>query len=655
MPSAPAPASPSTGSSPRCEPPGRAPRPRPARRPPGPSGSVRPSATPPDSVADDVKATAGDVGSRRPEGRRRHQGRRREDRPNGSRRGPQDDLDHAVPVPAAPPGRPRARPRRRRARADRPTAGRNPPPPGGRRFAAAWRRLSRWRVMVDARSWGERDAAVVWHGFTQMASYLDNEPVIVERGRGPRADRRRGAPLPRRHLVAVGHHARPPGARARRRPPRPDRPRRPLDPARQRQPRRGRAGRGAGPGRARRRPALPVRLRRGGRGRAGAEDRVPVLGQPGRRAAAPATSPSGTPTTATPSARCRSAPAASAPTCSTRCGSARSPRAAAPSCGPRLRRSRRARRRRPPGRRARPSAGGRGHRAAGAGRRRHAGRRPERPTGRWSTACRRHDVLLICDEVATGFGRTGTLFASEQCGLRPDLMRIGKGLTGGYLPMSATVASRPRLRAPSSAPTCRRETLYHGHSYSGNALAAAVALRAPRALDEWDVLGRRPRPGRDAGSAGRRAVGAARPQVADVRLCGLMAGVELAPPADGLRWGRRVCAAAVRRGVLLRPLGDVVVLMPPLTVTDAEIERIVDTLGRRHRRGGGRGTHGRAQRGPRRSGPARRRGNRSPGLPGSVTGPVTPDLGRAGRRRARRHPGRRALAGHPRRWSRRGP
>jgi adenosylmethionine---8-amino-7-oxononanoate aminotransferase len=66
--------------------------------------------------------------------------------------------------------------------------------------------------------------------------------------------------------------------------------------------------------------------------------------------------------------------------------------------------------------------------------------------------------------------------------------------------------------------------------------------------------------------------------VADVRLCGLMGGVELAPPAEGLRWGRRVCAAAVRRGVLLRPLGDVVVLMPPLTVTDAEVDRIVDTL-----------------------------------------------------------------------------
>ena len=191
-------------------------------------------------------------------------------------------------------------------------------------------------------------------------------------------------------------------------------------------------------------------------------------------------------------------------------------------------------------------------------------------------ACRSHDVLLICDEVATGFGRTGTLFASEQCGLRPDLLAIGKGLTGGYLPQSATVAS-DRVHAAFLGPDLSARTLYHGHSYSGNALAAAVALRHLRLLNEQDVL---------ANVAARadtlRRLAAERlaplPAVADVRLCGLMGGVELAPPADGMRWGRRVCAAAVRRGVLLRPLGDVVVLMPHLTVGDAEVERIVDTL-----------------------------------------------------------------------------
>jgi adenosylmethionine---8-amino-7-oxononanoate aminotransferase len=196
--------------------------------------------------------------------------------------------------------------------------------------------------------------------------------------------------------------------------------------------------------------------------------------------------------------------------------------------------------------------------------------------GPLAEACRRHDVLLICDEVATGFGRTGTLFASEQCGLHPDLMAIGKGLTGGYLAMSATVANDRVYRAFLGDDLSER-TFYHGHSYSGNALAAAVALRHLRLLDERDVLANvRARAATLRRLAGERL--APLDPVGDVRLCGTMGGIELAPPAEGLRWGRRVCAAAVRRGVLLRPLGDVVVLMPPLTVTDDEIERIVDTL-----------------------------------------------------------------------------
>jgi adenosylmethionine-8-amino-7-oxononanoate aminotransferase len=191
-------------------------------------------------------------------------------------------------------------------------------------------------------------------------------------------------------------------------------------------------------------------------------------------------------------------------------------------------------------------------------------------------ACRRHDVLLVCDEVATGFGRTGTLFAGEQCGLRPDLLAIGKGMTGGYLPMSATVASDRVYRA-FLGPDLSERTFYHGHSYSGNALAAAVALRHLQLVEERDVVANvRARAATLRRLAGERLAPLA--AVADVRLCGLMGGVELAPPADGLRWGRRVCAAAVRRGVLLRPLGDVVVLMPPLTVTDGEVERIVATL-----------------------------------------------------------------------------
>lgn len=198
--------------------------------------------------------------------------------------------------------------------------------------------------------------------------------------------------------------------------------------------------------------------------------------------------------------------------------------------------------------------------------------------GPLAAACRDHDVLLICDEVATGFGRTGTMFASEQCGLRPDIMAIGKGITGGYLAMAATVANDRVFRA-FLGPDLSEMTLYHGHSYSGNALAAAVALRHLELFEEWDVLANvRARAEQlrdllDEHLAPRSAVRAIRQQ-------GLMVGVELAPPRDGLRWGRRVCAASVRHGVLLRPLGDVVVLMPILTSTSEEIERIVTTLDR---------------------------------------------------------------------------
>jgi adenosylmethionine-8-amino-7-oxononanoate aminotransferase len=191
-------------------------------------------------------------------------------------------------------------------------------------------------------------------------------------------------------------------------------------------------------------------------------------------------------------------------------------------------------------------------------------------------ACRRHDVLLICDEVATGFGRTGTLFAVEQCGVRPDLLCLGKGITGGYLPLSATVASR-RVYEAFLGPDLSEKTLYHGHSYSGNALAAAVALRHLDLIDELAVLANvRARADQLDGELVARVAG--RPGVLEVRQQGLMVGIELAPPAEGLRWGRRVSAGCVERGVLIRPLGDVVVLMPMLTTTADEVERIVGVV-----------------------------------------------------------------------------
>jgi adenosylmethionine-8-amino-7-oxononanoate aminotransferase len=196
--------------------------------------------------------------------------------------------------------------------------------------------------------------------------------------------------------------------------------------------------------------------------------------------------------------------------------------------------------------------------------------------GRLADATRDAGVLLICDEVATGFGRTGRLFASEWSGIRPDLLCLGKGLTGGYLPMSATVASGGVYDA-FLGEDLGPQTFYHGHSFAGNALAAAVALEHLHLIERDDVLGNVVARAAQLDALLTRSV-APRPEVGAVRQRGLMVGVELHPPGPGLRWGRRVCAAAVRRGVLLRPLGDVVVVMPPLTITSDEIERIVSTL-----------------------------------------------------------------------------
>ena len=195
---------------------------------------------------------------------------------------------------------------------------------------------------------------------------------------------------------------------------------------------------------------------------------------------------------------------------------------------------------------------------------------------RLGAACTAHDVLLICDEVATGFGRTGTLFASQQAGLRPDLLCLGKAMTAGYLAMSVTVASE-RLFKSFLGEDLGERTLYHGHSYGGNALAAAVALRHLELFEAWNVL-ENVRERSDELRALLHDRVLSKPSVREVRLVGLMGGVELAPPAEGLRWGRRVSAAAVQRGVLLRPIGDTVVVMPPLTITSPELHRIVAAL-----------------------------------------------------------------------------
>ncbi len=199
--------------------------------------------------------------------------------------------------------------------------------------------------------------------------------------------------------------------------------------------------------------------------------------------------------------------------------------------------------------------------------------RPAEEFAALGRACTNHGVLLVCDEVATGFGRTGALFASELCRLAPNLMCLGKGITGGYLPMAATAADE-RVYSAFLGEDLGERTLYHGHSYSGNALAAAVGLRHLELFDDWAVLDNVNERSQQLASLLAEHVSPLA-EVGVVRQQGLMAGIELAPPPGASRWGRRVSAGCVQRGVLIRPLGDVVVAMPILTSTAEEIERVV--------------------------------------------------------------------------------
>ena len=190
---------------------------------------------------------------------------------------------------------------------------------------------------------------------------------------------------------------------------------------------------------------------------------------------------------------------------------------------------------------------------------------------RLAELCRAHDVLLICDEVATGFGRTGKMFAVEHEDVRPDLMCIAKGLTGGYLPLAATLAT-DEVYSAFLGEFASKRTFFHGHTYTGNPLACAAAL-ASLALFEKERTLEKMKPTVAALTAELAGI-AELPHVGEVRQRGLMVGIELvqdrrtkAEYPYELRQGHRVCLAARRRGVLLRPLGAVVVLMPPLSLT----------------------------------------------------------------------------------------
>jgi adenosylmethionine---8-amino-7-oxononanoate aminotransferase len=187
--------------------------------------------------------------------------------------------------------------------------------------------------------------------------------------------------------------------------------------------------------------------------------------------------------------------------------------------------------------------------------------------------CDEHGVLLICDEVATGFGRTGRMFACEHEGVSPDLLCVGKGLTGGYLPLAATLTSERIYDGFLGRPEQLR-TFFHGHTYTGNPLACAAGVATLELFDREHTLERlQPKIELLARTLAHRV--SVLPAVAEVRQRGFMVGIELSSGDPAARLGHRVALNARRRGAIIRPLGDVVVLMPPLSITEADLARLV--------------------------------------------------------------------------------
>ena len=202
--------------------------------------------------------------------------------------------------------------------------------------------------------------------------------------------------------------------------------------------------------------------------------------------------------------------------------------------------------------------------------------------------CRAHNLLLIADEVATGFGRTGRLFACEHDGVRPDFMALAKGITGGYLPLAATLTTTRVFNAFRGRPGEGR-TFYHGHTYTGNPVACAAALA------NLEIFRRTRRLQTLPAKIGTLAAGLDAlwdlTHVGDIRRIGMMVGIELVrdrrtktPYPSAARMGHRVCMAARDDGLIIRPLGDTVVLMPPLAATRRQLEDLVAVTGRAIRR-----------------------------------------------------------------------
>jgi adenosylmethionine-8-amino-7-oxononanoate aminotransferase len=196
--------------------------------------------------------------------------------------------------------------------------------------------------------------------------------------------------------------------------------------------------------------------------------------------------------------------------------------------------------------------------------------------------CTKYDVLLIADEVATGFGRTGRMFACEHEGVTPDLMAISKGLTGGYMPLAVTLTTDEIYRGFLGTYD-EFKTFFHGHSFTGNPLGCSVALANLQVFRQEKTLSRL--------SSKIKlltrwlSLMAEMPNVGDIRQCGFMVGIELVtdkrtkePFPLSAKVGHRVASIARTKGLILRPIGNVLVLLPPLSTSAEELKKMLEIL-----------------------------------------------------------------------------
>ena len=188
--------------------------------------------------------------------------------------------------------------------------------------------------------------------------------------------------------------------------------------------------------------------------------------------------------------------------------------------------------------------------------------------------CDEHGVLLIADEVATGFGRTGTMFACEQERVRPDFLCLGKGLTNGYMPLAATLTTE-RVYEGFLGEHQEFKTFFHGHTYTGNPLACAAAIATLEVFENERTI-EQLQPKIELLWRSLDELVAPLPTVAEVRGKGFMIGIELTGFPLEARIGHQVTLAARRAGAIIRPLGDTVVLMPPLAISKEDLVRLVE-------------------------------------------------------------------------------